>query len=200
MSLSLITPPVGEPVTLADAKAHLRIDTPDDDALITALISAARARAEWHTGRAFMTQSWILWLDSWPENGIVEIPLPPLATVSAVTLYARDDTATLLDPARFVVDLAGGRIALRQSTILPPLLRVIDAIQVAFTAGYGDATAVPQPLKTAIFGGNSARLYGLERQHAERVNHDRFAAIKADYLANGGGRSNLRYGYVALPA
>jgi uncharacterized phiE125 gp8 family phage protein len=150
MSLSLITPPVGEPVTLADAKAHLRIDTPDDDALITALISAARARAEWHTGRAFMTQSWILWLDSWPENGIVEIPLPPLATVSAVTLYARDDTATLLDPARFVVDLAGGRIALRQSTILPPLLRVIDAIQVAFTAGYGDATAVPQPLKTAI--------------------------------------------------
>jgi hypothetical protein len=32
------------------------------------------------------------------------------------------------------------------------------------------------------------------------VNHDRFAAIKADYLANGGGRSNLRYGYVARPA
>ena len=33
-----------------------------------------------------------------------------------------------------------------------------------------------------------------------RVDHDRFAAIKADYLANGGGRSNLRYGYVARPA
>ena len=56
------------------------------------------------------------------------------------------------------------------------------------------------PLKTAVFGGNSARLYGLERQRAERVNHDRFAAMKADYLANGGGRSNLRYGYVARPA
>ena len=56
------------------------------------------------------------------------------------------------------------------------------------------------PLKTAIFGGNSARLYGLEKQHAEVVNHDRFAAIKANYLANDGGRSNLRYGYVARPA
>jgi uncharacterized protein len=56
------------------------------------------------------------------------------------------------------------------------------------------------PIKTAIFGGNSARLYGLDRQHAERVNHDRFAAMKTDYLANGGGRSNLRYGYVARPA
>jgi uncharacterized protein len=56
------------------------------------------------------------------------------------------------------------------------------------------------PIKTAIFGGNSARLYELDRQHAELVNHDRFAAVKTDYLANGGGRSNLRYGYVARPA
>ena len=56
------------------------------------------------------------------------------------------------------------------------------------------------PVKTAIFGGNSARLYGLDRQHAETVSQDRFAAMKTDYLANGGGRSNLRYGYVARPA
>ena len=55
-------------------------------------------------------------------------------------------------------------------------------------------------IKTAIFGGNSAKLYGIDRQHAENVDHDRFAAMKTDYLANGGGRSNLRYGYVALPA
>jgi hypothetical protein len=55
------------------------------------------------------------------------------------------------------------------------------------------------PLKTAIFGGNSARLYNLE-QHAELVRHDRFAALKDDYRANGPGRSNLRYGYVSRPA
>src|SRR5580692_5110603 len=55
------------------------------------------------------------------------------------------------------------------------------------------------PLKTAIFSGNSARLYGLE-QHAELVRHDRFAQIKAEYQANGPGRSNLRYGYVSRPA
>jgi predicted TIM-barrel fold metal-dependent hydrolase len=55
------------------------------------------------------------------------------------------------------------------------------------------------PIKTAIFSGNSARLYGLE-QHAEIVRHDRFAAIKAEYEGTGPGRSNLRYGYVARPA
>ncbi|HET6308413.1 MAG TPA: amidohydrolase family protein [Rhodopila sp.] len=54
------------------------------------------------------------------------------------------------------------------------------------------------PIKTAIFSGNTARLYGLE-QHAELVNKDRFAAIKADYQLNGPGRSNLRYGYVTKP-
>jgi len=54
-------------------------------------------------------------------------------------------------------------------------------------------------VKTAIFSGNSARLYGLEK-HAALVNQDRFAAIKADYQANGPGRSNLRYGYVSKPA
>jgi predicted TIM-barrel fold metal-dependent hydrolase len=51
-------------------------------------------------------------------------------------------------------------------------------------------------IKTAIFSGNTARLYGLE-QHASLVGQDRFAAIKQDYQANGPGRSNLRYGYVS---
>jgi len=45
-----------------------------------------------------------------------------------------------------------------------------------------------------------AAIRPLDRQHAEQVNHDRFATMKTDYRANGGGRSNLRYGYVARPA
>jgi predicted TIM-barrel fold metal-dependent hydrolase len=55
------------------------------------------------------------------------------------------------------------------------------------------------PVKTAIFSGNTARLYGLEK-HSELVKHDRFAALKAEYERTGPGRSNLRYGYVARPA
>jgi predicted TIM-barrel fold metal-dependent hydrolase len=55
------------------------------------------------------------------------------------------------------------------------------------------------PVKTAVFSGNTARLYGLEK-HADVVRQDRFAALRADYLRDGPGRSNLRYGYVAKPA
>jgi len=151
MSLSLTTPPAAEPVTLDDAKAHLRVDTTDDDALITSLISAARARAEWHTGRAFVTQSWTLWLDGWP--GIIEIPLPPLQSVASVTAYALDDSATVLDAATYQVDTASSpaRLTLKPNASPPVALRRINAIAIVFTAGYGEAGSdVPAPVREAI--------------------------------------------------
>jgi hypothetical protein len=64
--------------------------------------------------------------------------------------------------------------------------------------GFQPLGAADGPVKTAVFSGNTARLYGLEK-HAEMINQDRFASIKADYQANGPGRSNLRYGYVSKP-
>jgi uncharacterized phiE125 gp8 family phage protein len=152
MSLSLTTAPAAEPVTLDAAKAHLRVDTADDDALITSLVAAARARAEWHTGRAFVTQSWTLWLDRWPCDSIIEIPLPPLQSVSSVTAYAPDNTATVLDAATYQVDLVASpaRLALKPNASPPAALRALNAVAIAFTAGYGDASDVPAPIQQAI--------------------------------------------------
>ena len=65
--------------------------------------------------------------------------------------------------------------------------------------GFAPLGPADGPVKTAIFSGNSARLYGLQKQ-AEQTRTDRFAALKDDYVANGPGRSNLRYGYVAKTA
>jgi uncharacterized phiE125 gp8 family phage protein len=147
MSLQLVTPPALEPVTLAQAKAHLKVDTIDDDALIGTLIVAARARAEWHTGRALVTQSWILWRDTWRET--IEIPLPPLQSVTSVTAYARDGSASPLTPV--LVDTASqpGRVVL--DCIAPADLRCINALAVAFDAGYGGtAQDVPAALGQAI--------------------------------------------------
>ncbi len=153
MSLQLITPPAVEPVTLSDAKLHLKVDTTDDDALITRLITTARARAEWRTQRALNTQSWILWLDCWPPCGVIEIPLPPLQSASAVTVYALDDSATVLDPATYQIDAASApaRLTLK-SAVAPPIdLRAINSVAIAFTAGYGDAADdVPAGFRSAI--------------------------------------------------
>jgi uncharacterized phiE125 gp8 family phage protein len=152
MPLQLITPPAIEPVTLEEAKAHLKVDTAYDDALITALIAAARARAEWHTGRAFVTQSWVLWLDGWPHGNCVEIPLPPLQAVTSLTTYASDDAATVLDASLFQVDIASSpaRVTLKSPAVIANT-RKLNAVAIAFTAGYGDAASdVPQAIRTAI--------------------------------------------------
>ncbi|MBW8067975.1 MAG: hypothetical protein GJU73_11120, partial [Ferrovum sp.] len=71
MPLQLISGPGVEPVSLLEAKAHLRVDIPDDDALITALIVAARMHAETVTRRALIAQSWKLVLDSFPGPTLI---------------------------------------------------------------------------------------------------------------------------------
>jgi hypothetical protein len=52
-------------------------------------------------------------------------------------------------------------------------------------------------VKGAIFSGNAARLYGIEMRAAlGPIGRDKVAAIKAEYVASGGMRSNARFGYV----
>jgi uncharacterized phiE125 gp8 family phage protein len=145
MPLQLNTPPAAEPVSLAQAKAWLNVETDDEDALIAALIGSARARAEWHTGRAFVTQGWTLWLDH--VGDCVDLPLPPLASVTSVTLYGPDDAAQVLATERYRVDGPGGRVLFNSAH---PGLRTRDAAAIAFTCGYGDAAAVPAPIVSAI--------------------------------------------------
>jgi hypothetical protein len=64
---------------------------------------------------------------------------------------------------------------------------------------YGFAPLGPAdgPVKTAIFGGNNARLYGINTKKAMLdFKSDKLTALKADYEKEGPGRSNMRYGYV----
>ena len=66
----LVSGPATEPVSLAEAKLHLRVDFSDDDALISAYIIAARQKAESITRRALITQSWNLVMDQFPAPGV----------------------------------------------------------------------------------------------------------------------------------
>jgi uncharacterized phiE125 gp8 family phage protein len=152
MSLQLVTAPAVEPVTLSDAKAHLKVDTTDDDAPITALITAARIRAEWIARRAFVTQSWVEWRDAWPE-GAFALSLPPLQSLTSITVYDPDDNATVVDASLYRVDANAvpARIAWKETAVPPSNLRSFNAVAIAFTAGYGDlATDVPEPIRRAI--------------------------------------------------
>ncbi len=153
MGLVLVTAPGVEPVSLAEAKSHLRVDTTDDDALITALITAAREQVENDTRRALVTQTWDYVLDAFPSGSEIVLPLPPLQSVTSITYRDKDGNSSTFDASNYVVDTAGmfGRVVLKSGVTWPSVtLYPAGAVTVRFVAGYGDAGAVPQSLKQAI--------------------------------------------------
>jgi uncharacterized phiE125 gp8 family phage protein len=166
MALTLITPPAVEPLTLAEAKAHLRVDTTDDDDLISALLTASRSFCEEWTGRAFVTQTWELVLDDFPTDlnaDEIEIPRPPLRSVTSIkyddetglehTLatdqYEVDDIS---QPGWVVPVDAGWPVALWEG---------INAVRIRFVAGYAPGANSPDTFADNIPGAIKAaiRLY-----------------------------------------
>ena len=165
MGYQLITPPASEPITLADAKTHLRVDIIDDDALITALIVAARQYAEQITARSFISQQWRYVMDALPSKGVMGVPwgsefsLPgnaillekgPIISVDSIKFLDMSSVQQTLPTTAYTFDLSGplARITPPFGQIWPIALPQIGAVQVNFTAGYGaSAAAVPQGIK-----------------------------------------------------
>ncbi len=153
MPAILISGPAIEPVTLAEAKAHLRIDASDEDMLISSLITAARIHIETVCSRVLITQSWKIYFDNWPSKSCVEIPITPLQGISAVTLYDASDNTSTLDAANWFADTVStpGRLVRRQGAVWADPARSANGVEITITAGYGDSAAdVPQNLRQAI--------------------------------------------------
>ena len=87
MTIIELTSPMVEPLTLVEIRAHLRLDTEDEDPLLLALAIVAREHLEWETGLVLATRDFRLCLDDWPADGIVTIPRGPVRVVTSVTVY-----------------------------------------------------------------------------------------------------------------
>ncbi len=178
-ALKLVTGPATEPITLTEAKLFLKQELGDDDALITALITAARQRAENYTSRAFIAQTWELSLDggplvssldwimenldefpmgrSWrslpPETFFISVPRPPLLSIVSIKYYDSNDSEAIWSSTEYRADTHSepGRVLLNSGKSWPSGLRPFQSILVTFTAGYGATAAdVPEEIKTAI--------------------------------------------------
>ncbi len=153
MPLILTTPPATEPVTLAEAKAHLRITHSDDDAYVSTLIKSARQQLEARMGLGLITQGWSLFLDDWPECSEIRLPISPLLDVTDIKAWSDADVASLIDPAHYYEDKASQppRIVLRGSRSWVRPGRVANGIEVLLSIGYGATPAsVPEPLRQAV--------------------------------------------------
>ena len=171
MASTLVTGPAVEPITLDELKTHLRIDGDADDETIVSLISEARSMIEEYLNIAMINQTWRLTMDHWPAHGAgvypptlqsqlagdpryVELPRFPLGSVTSVTTYAEDSTATAVTVASvFDVDSYStpGRLSLMSGQTWPTHGRPTNAIDVVYVAGYGAAKqAVPPMLRRAV--------------------------------------------------
>jgi uncharacterized phiE125 gp8 family phage protein len=152
MALVYRSGPAVEPVSLAEAKAHLRLETSADDALVTSLIITSRLHIEAALGLALTAQEWTLVLDAWPATGVVNIPMRPVSAVSAVRVRAADGSPVVIDPGTYIFEGAG--IPPRVVPVAgawPNPERAIAGIEVNFTAGFGTtAASVPEPVRQAL--------------------------------------------------
>ncbi len=154
MTLVELAPPGAEAITLAETKAHLRLDGTAEDELLAALIRAARAHLERETGLALIARSFRLYLDAWPESRVIRIVKGPVQTIEAVTVYDDAGVPVELDVTGAVLDGAArpARLLLpAQPAALPGPGRALNGIEIDFVAGFGEAgTDVPDTLKRAM--------------------------------------------------
>ncbi len=156
MAMQRITASVLWPVSLADVKAHCRVDLSDDDALLQTLIEAVTEMAEQATGRALMTQTWELTLDAFPptRSGTSEALVLTRVPVQSIVSLSYTDEAGISQVVLPTSYLLNNCDDFGFATVVPIFATLWPSeahdVKLRFVAGYVDASAVPASIKQWI--------------------------------------------------
>lgn len=151
MTAYILAGPAEEPVSLVEAKAFLKVDDTAEDALISTLIGAARLHVESVTGKALLAQSWRVVLDSWPEGGVVKLPVSPLLSVTGIAAIDENGGSHEIALAQFLSE--PDRLIVPPVVIGMPALRTRQGLEIDYVAGFGAEPAdVPADLRQALLG------------------------------------------------
>lgn len=139
-------------LTLDEAKAAIPVRHSDDDDLITGYVRAAQGLFDGYggvLGRCLVTQTWQARFDCWPSRQL-RLPFPNVAT-AVVSYDDENDSAQTVAASDYVLreDHVGSFLWFKDSFSQPTLSDIPGAITVTLTVGYGDASAVPEPIKQA---------------------------------------------------
>jgi len=125
-----------------------------EDTYIESLITAARRQCENILWRALINQTWELWLDKFPDKDYLEIPLPPLSSISSIKYYDTANTEYTVTATDYFVDSKSepGRVCLAYGKDWPTTtLRDYNGFCITFVAGYGASSSyVPQDIRNAM--------------------------------------------------
>jgi len=154
-SLTLVTPPATEPVTDAVIRQQCRFPENDDNyELFTIWGAAARKMIEDETQVRFITQTIKLSLPYFPSDGVIRIPVEPVASITHLKYYDVAGTLQTLTPSTdYLTELARKPPVVYRNPlgVFPPTQTGrLDAVQLTFVAGYGGVSDVPAQAKQAI--------------------------------------------------
>lgn len=154
MSLYVVTPPAAEPVTLAEVRAHARIDATADDPTLAGFIMAAREMAEHELQRSLVAKTYELTLDEFPA-GTIELPMAPIAasaaiSVSSVKYTDTNDVEQTIDPSAYTLDGYSDTPRLTPVSGWPTPKSAQNAVRVRYVSGHANASLIPQAIKVWI--------------------------------------------------
>ena len=150
MADKVVVQPVEEPVTLKQAKAHLRVTHCAEDELISHLIVGARQVCEQEIQRPLVTQDRALYLSAFPTR--IELAQCPVQQIILVEYLDVNGDPQVLAPSNYILDEKSepSWIVLAAGAIWPMTACQPNAVTVSYRAGYGDAADVPVPIKQAM--------------------------------------------------
>ena len=150
--LVLKTGPATTAISLAEAKAFLRVDSDydDDDSYITSLIGVATNVVEQFTRRRLITQTYNIYYDEFPPY--MDLQVGNVASVTHVKYYDTDNTLQTLDTSQYDVDIRvkPGRIYQAEDGNFPDTYERANSVEVEFVVGSA-ASDVEDAIKQAMF-------------------------------------------------
>lgn len=144
--------PSAEPLSRADAKVFLRIDTDAEDGLLDALIPAARRLVEAASGRILVDQDFALTRDAWPASGVIALPVAPVSALLSATVETADGTSVAVPEGALTLRGERAPALIHVDPCRVPLPgRTHGGITLTVRAGYGpDPASVPADLVQAV--------------------------------------------------
>jgi len=164
-----ITPPSVLPISVADAKSFLNVEGTADDVLIEAFINAAADAIRQYCKRSLSPETLELRMDGFPTASldrldrlgpgvhvvsypwmlgspdVIDLPFGPVASITSITTYARDNTSAVFDVANYGFDI--GRVYLNEGAVWPSDIRRADAVAIRYVSG---ASPIPYAILQAM--------------------------------------------------
>jgi len=147
--------PAAEPVSVAEARDHLRVDIDVDDILIYNMVAAAREYAEIYCNRSFAKHAYRADIEYFENE--MRLPGKPVQSVTHIKYYSSASPSVLTTLASSNYQLHRDVVSLAYGGTWPAVYPRVDGVQITFQTGYSNLSSpedtvanVPKAVRQAI--------------------------------------------------